>query len=115
MAKRDWLTGDDDVQIYIDKSETYRQGLKKNKICLNKDWWSSHLRQLAHLDLVNIWFKILRTSILAKASRTYPVAECGLRFLGNPFSVNVLPPTRENGHKRREKAKKQWSIQLKGK
>ena len=42
---------------------------------------------------------------MQKASRTYAVSECGLGFLENPFSVNVLPPTRENDHKRREKAK----------
>ena len=78
-AKRDWLIGDD-LQKCIDRSGTYGQGLEKDKLCLNKDWWYSHLRQLAHLDLVDIRFKI-RTSMFAKASRTYAVSECGLRFL----------------------------------
>ena len=103
-AKRDWLTGDD-VQKHIDRSETYGQGLRKNNISLNKDWWSSHLRQLAHLDLVDIRFKIVRTSMFAKASRAYSVSKCGQQFLDNPSSIHVLPPLRQNDQKNREKAK----------
>lgn len=103
-AKRDWLTGDE-VQKYIDSSETYGKGLLKGKVCLSKEWWSSHLRQLAHSELVDINFKILRTSMFAKTSRTYAVSEDGQRFLEKPFSRYVLPPSMQNGQKNRDKKK----------
>ena len=93
------------MQKYLDTSETYGQGLQKNKLSLNKHWWSTHLRQLAHLDLVDIQFKIVRTTMFAKASRTYAVSKCGQQFLENPSSVYVLPPLRQNDQKNREKAK----------
>ena len=49
--------------------------------------------------------KIVRTSMFAKASRTYAVSKCGQQFLGNPSSVYVFAPLRQNDQKNREKAK----------
>lgn len=93
------------MQKYIDSSETYGKGLLKDKVCLSKDWWSSHLRQLSHLELVDIKFKILRTNMFAKTSRTYAVSESGQRFLEKPFSVYVLPPSMQNAQTNRENKK----------
>lgn len=103
-AKRDWLSGED-IQKNIDRSETYGEGLFKDKACLSKDWWSSHLRQLAHLDFVNINFKIIRNSFFAKTSRTYLISSLGQQFLDNPRSIYILPPLcqdHQKGCERRE-------------
>ena len=89
-AKRDWLSGED-IQKNIDRSETYGRGHFKDKACLSKDWWSSHLRQLAHLDFVSINFKIIRNSFFAKTSRTYLISALGQQFLDNPRSIYILP------------------------
>jgi hypothetical protein len=52
-CKRDWLSAPE-IQKYIAKSETYGKGKSFNTKPLNKEWWSTHLRQIAHLNLINI-------------------------------------------------------------
>ena len=58
-----------------------------------------------HLDLVDIGFKIVRTSMFAKVSRTYAASGCGLRLLENPFSANDLPQQGQTITKEEKKQK----------
>ena len=103
-AKRDWLAGEQ-VQKYIDNSETYRKGLFMGQKCLSKEWWSSHLRQLAHLELIDINFKINRTPMFSKTWRTFVVSTRGQQFLDKPCSWYVLPPLRQECQTNIEKKK----------
>ena len=103
-AKRDWLAGED-MQTHIDNSETYGRGLYKEKESLRVEWWSSHLRQLAHLEFINIKFKITRMPTFCKTSRTFVVSSRGKQFLENPSSVYVLPPLWKECPKTGEKRK----------
>jgi RecQ family ATP-dependent DNA helicase len=56
-CKRDWLSAPE-IQKYLDKSETYGKGKSLDTKPLNKEWWSTHLRQIAHLNFIDINFKI---------------------------------------------------------
>lgn len=97
-AKRDWLAGED-LQKCIDSSETYGKGLFRGNDSLPKEWWSSHLRQLVHLELIDIVFKITKTQTFTRAWRTYVVSSRGQNFLENPFSCYVLPPLKAKSSK----------------
>jgi len=57
------------------------------------------------LDLVDIGFKILRTSMFAKVSQTYAASECGLPLLEHPFSANDLPQQEQTITKEEKKQK----------
>lgn len=105
-ARRDWLAGEE-IQKFIDDSETYGKGLFKGNVCLTSEWWSSHLRQLAHLELVDINFRITRASTFSKTWRIYTVSIQGQKFLENPYSRYVLPPSIQECPKASEKKKSQ--------
>ena len=51
-SRRNWLSTPE-IQ-----SKTYGKGQYIGKQALSKEWWSMHLRQIAHLNLININFKI---------------------------------------------------------
>jgi len=106
-ARRDWLSKEE-VQTYIDNSQTYGKGLFKDKKCLSKEWWSAHFRQLMHLDLIDVNFKIIRAPSFCKTTRTYSVSSRGDQFLQEPSSIYILPPLITSIQKNdKEKSQKQ--------
>ncbi len=90
-SKRDWLSAPD-IQKYIDSSETYRKAELLGNKSLNKEWWSVHLRQIVHLNLINIQFKVAKGFQFARAYRTYVISDKGEHFLRSPHSIHVLSP-----------------------
>lgn len=84
-SKRDWLSSPE-IQKFIDSSETYGQEQFLENQILSKEWWSIHLRQILHLNLININFKITTGLQFARAYRTYVISDEGENF-GKPRAV----------------------------
>lgn len=104
-SKRDWLSSQE-IQTFIDSSETYGQGQFLENQILSKEWWSIHLRQMLHLNLININFKITTGLQFARAYRTYVISDEGENFLKTPRCIQVLPPSAVDSRPTRKSAKK---------
>lgn len=86
-SKRDWLSSQE-IQTVLDSSETYGQGQIQSK-----EWWSIHLRQMLHLSLININFKITTGLQFARTYRTYVISDEEENFLKTPRCIHALPPS----------------------
>ena len=51
------LLAKQEVQDYIEASEIYGKGESVGNDKVSKEWWSTHLRQLIHLNLIDVHFK----------------------------------------------------------
>ena len=94
-SKRDWLAKQE-MQDYIEASETYGKGKSIGDMKVCREWWSTHLRQLIHLNLIDIHFKISQFNNnglhFAIASRTYELSKEGKHILKNPRDIFILDP-----------------------
>ena len=104
-SKRDWLSSQE-IQTFIDSSETHGQGQFLENQILSKEWWFIHLRQMLHLNLININFKITTGLQFARAYRTYVISDEGENFLKTPRCIQVLPPSAVHSRPTRKCAKK---------
>ena len=81
-----------DVQVLMEKTQSYSSGTELVGVKCSNDWWSRVLRQAVNLEYIDIKFNILRCKSFTRAWRQYNVSEKGRQFLNSPHDVNVLDP-----------------------
>lgn len=81
-----------EMQKIMELTQTYSVGTKTFKDRSSQGWWSRVLRQVIHLQLIDIKYNIVRCTSFTRVWRQYKVSEKRKQFLDSPYDVLVLDP-----------------------
>ena len=90
-SKQDW-TAEDEIQIIIDKSETFAKGQTIESKNYGKQTWETVLRQCIHFELFDPIFNFIKATNFTRTYRLYNLSQKGKELLNSTKQILAVSP-----------------------